>query len=174
MREKHETVALLYHATGTGKTVTSVSDASKIFVPKQNTLIVDTFMEYVSTKRTVIFCASVKHTEQIAEMIRERGVSAVAVSGCMKVSERKEYLAKFQNGSIMALCECDLFNEGGLSGNRSAVHARPTMSKVLYTSSTAEGCGLVRAKIWATPHNYFHLIAPRIFRQIVQIGCRNT
>lgn len=27
MREKHETIALLYHATGTGKTVTAVSDA---------------------------------------------------------------------------------------------------------------------------------------------------
>ena len=34
---------------------------SKIFVPERNMLIVDTFMEYVSTKRTVIFCAIVKH-----------------------------------------------------------------------------------------------------------------
>lgn len=51
---------------------------SKIYVPERNTLIVDTFMEYVSNKRTVIFCASVKHAEQIAEMIRERGVQAAA------------------------------------------------------------------------------------------------
>lgn len=54
---------------------------SKIFVPERNTLIVDTFMEYVSDKRTVIFCASVKHAEQIADMIRECGVNAVSVSG---------------------------------------------------------------------------------------------
>ena len=51
---------------------------SKIYVPERNTLIVDTFMEYVSNKRTVIFCASVKHAEQIADMIRERGVQAAA------------------------------------------------------------------------------------------------
>ena len=29
MRERHETIALLYHATGTGKTVTAVSDAKR-------------------------------------------------------------------------------------------------------------------------------------------------
>ena len=45
---------------------------NKIYVPERNTLIVDTFMDYVPTKRTVIFCASVKHAEQISAMIRER------------------------------------------------------------------------------------------------------
>ena len=30
MREEHKTIALLYHATGTGKTVTAVSDAKRI------------------------------------------------------------------------------------------------------------------------------------------------
>ena len=61
---------------------------SKIFVPDRNNLIVDTFMEYVSDKRTVIFCASVKHAEEIASKIRERGVPAQAVSGGMKQSDR--------------------------------------------------------------------------------------
>ena len=30
MRANHETIALLYHATGTGKTVTAVSDAKRL------------------------------------------------------------------------------------------------------------------------------------------------
>lgn len=30
MRSEHKTIALLYHATGTGKTVTAVSDAKRI------------------------------------------------------------------------------------------------------------------------------------------------
>lgn len=30
MRSKHETIALLYHATGTGKTVTAISDAKRV------------------------------------------------------------------------------------------------------------------------------------------------
>lgn len=120
---------------------------SKIFVPERNALIVDTFMEYVSSKRTVIFCASVKHAEQIAEMIRERGVSAYAVSGSMKSSERKEYLAKFQKGEIKALCACDLLNEGWDCPETEVLFmARPTMSKVLYTQQLGRGMRLAEGK----------------------------
>ena len=120
---------------------------SKIFVPERNTLIVDTFMEYVSDKRTVIFCASVKHAEQIAEMIRERGVTAAAVSGSMKSSERKEMLAKFQKGEIKAMCACDLLNEGWDCPETEVLFmARPTMSKVLYTQQLGRGMRLADSK----------------------------
>ena len=120
---------------------------SKIFVPERNTLIVDTFMEYVSDKRTVIFCASVKHAEQIAEMIRERGVTAAAVSGSMKSSERKEMLAKFQKGEIKAMCACDLLNEGWDCPETEVLFmARPTMSKVLYTQQLGRGLRLADSK----------------------------
>ncbi|MBE6846156.1 MAG: DEAD/DEAH box helicase [Ruminococcus sp.] len=120
---------------------------SRIFVPERNTLIVDTFMEYVSTKRTVIFCASVKHAEQIAEMIRARGVEAYAVSGSMKSSERKEYLAKFRKNEIKALCACDLLNEGWDCPETEVLFmARPTMSKVLYTQQLGRGMRLAENK----------------------------
>lgn len=120
---------------------------SKIFVPERNTLIVETFMNYVSTKRTVIFCASVKHAEQIADMIRERGVSAQAVSGAMKSSERKEFLAKFAKGEIKALCACDLLNEGWDCPETEVLFmARPTMSKVLYTQQLGRGMRLSKDK----------------------------
>ena len=120
---------------------------SKIFVPERNTLIVDTFMEYVSGKRTVIFCASVKHAEQIAEMIRERGVTAAAVSGSMKSSERKEMLVKFQKGEIKAMCACDLLNEGWDCPETEVLFmARPTMSKVLYTQQLGRGMRLADGK----------------------------
>lgn len=120
---------------------------SKIFVPERNTLIVDTFMEYVSTKRTVIFCASVKHAELIAQMIRDRGVKAFTVSGSMKASERQEYLAKFQKGDIKALCACDLLNEGWDCPETEVLFmARPTMSKVLYTQQLGRGMRLAENK----------------------------
>ena len=37
---------------------------SKIYVPERNQLIVDTWIQYVKDKRTVIFCASVKHAQE--------------------------------------------------------------------------------------------------------------
>lgn len=120
---------------------------SKIFVPERNKLIVDTFMEYASKKRTVIFCASVKHAEEIAEMINSRGVCARAVSGGMKSSERKEYIAKFQSGDIKALCACDLLNEGWDCPETEVLFmARPTMSKVLYTQQLGRGMRLADGK----------------------------
>lgn len=120
---------------------------SRIFVPERNKLIVDTFIEYASKKRTVIFCASVKHAEQIAEMINAMGVCACAVSGSMRSSERKEYLAKFQKGEIKALCACDLLNEGWDCPETEVLFmARPTMSKVLYTQQLGRGMRLAEGK----------------------------
>ena len=120
---------------------------SKLFVPDRNTLIVDTFIEYVSTKRTVIFCASVKHAEEIAEKIRERGVAAMAVSGEMKASDRREILSKFKQGEIKALCACDLLNEGWDCPETEVLFmARPTMSKVLYTQQLGRGMRLCEGK----------------------------
>ena len=120
---------------------------SKIFVPDRNNLIVDTFMDYVSTKRTVIFCASVKHAEEIAGKIRDRGVAARAVSGSMKMSERNEVLTGFKKGEIKALCACDLLNEGWDCPETEVLFmARPTMSKVLYTQQLGRGMRLSEGK----------------------------
>ena len=101
---------------------------------RRNKLIVDTWLNYVKDKRTVVFCTSVKHAEQIAELFKEQGVSAKAVSGSMKTSERNEQIAKFASGELKVLCACDLLNEGWDCPQTEVLFmARPTMSKVLYT-----------------------------------------
>ncbi|MBR6557462.1 MAG: DEAD/DEAH box helicase [Clostridia bacterium] len=112
----------------------------KIFVPERNQLIVDTWLSYVKNKRTVVFCASVKHAEQIARLFQNAGIAALAVSGSMKTSERNEQLAKFASGDIKVLCACDLLNEGWDCPQTEVLFmARPTMSKVLYTQQLGRG-----------------------------------
>ncbi len=112
----------------------------KICVTERNQLIVDTWLEYVKNRRTVVFCASVKHAEQIAQLFKDAGVAAVAVSGSMKTSERNEQLAKFANGDTKVLCACDLLNEGWDCPQTEVLFmARPTMSKVLYTQQLGRG-----------------------------------
>ena len=112
----------------------------KIFVPERNKLIVDTWLSYVKNKRTVVFCASVKHAEQIAKLFQDAGIAALAVSGSMKTSERNEQLAKFASGDIKVLCACDLLNEGWDCPQTEVLFmARPTMSKVLYTQQLGRG-----------------------------------
>ena len=112
----------------------------KIFVPERNKLIVDTWLSYVKNKRTVVFCASVKHAEQIAKLFQDARIDAIAVSGSMKTSERNEQLAKFASGDIKVLCACDLLNEGWDCPQTEVLFmARPTMSKVLYTQQLGRG-----------------------------------
>ena len=120
---------------------------SKIYVPERNKLIVDTWMQYVRDKRTVVFCASVKHAQQIAELFREQGIKAAAVSGGMKQSERREFQEKFVNRKIQVLCACDLLNEGWDCPEIEVLFmARPTMSKVLYTQQMGRGMRLYEGK----------------------------
>jgi len=120
---------------------------SKIYVPERNRLIVDTWLQYVKGKRTVVFCASVKHAEQIAKLFREADIRAASVSGGMKQSERKEFQDKFVNREIQVLCACDLLNEGWDCPEIEVLFmARPTMSKVLYTQQLGRGMRLYEGK----------------------------
>lgn len=120
---------------------------SKIYVPERNKLIVDTWTQYVRNKRTVVFCASVKHAEQIATTFREQGIHAAAVSGDMKKSERMEFQERFVNREIQVLCACDLLNEGWDCPEIEVLFmARPTMSKVLYTQQLGRGMRLYDGK----------------------------
>ena len=120
---------------------------SKIYVPERNRLIVDTWLQYVRDKRTVVFCASVKHAEQIAALFVEAGIRAAAVSGGMKQSERREFQDKFVSQEIQVLCACDLLNEGWDCPEIEVLFmARPTMSKVLYTQQLGRGMRLYEGK----------------------------
>ena len=119
----------------------------KIYVPERNRLIVDTWLQYVRGKRTVVFCASVKHAQQIAELFREAGIRAASVSGGMKQSERKEFQDKFVTREIQVLCACDLLNEGWECPEIEVLFmARPTMSKVLYTQQLGRRMRLYEGK----------------------------
>ncbi|MCR5088039.1 MAG: DEAD/DEAH box helicase [Oscillospiraceae bacterium] len=112
----------------------------KICVTERNRLIVDTWLDYVKNKRTVVFCASVRHAEQISELFRDAGVTSSAVSGSMKTSKRRELLSSFENGDTKVLCACDLLNEGWDCPQTEVLFmARPTMSKVLYTQQLGRG-----------------------------------
>ena len=113
---------------------------SKLFVPQRNNVIVDTYLNYVKDKRTVVFCASVHNAEQVAELFRENGVSAAAVSGSLKQQKRDKILKDYEEGKIQVLCACDLLNEGWDSPKTEVLFmARPTMSKVIYMQQLGRG-----------------------------------
>lgn len=128
---------------------------NKIYVPERNRLIVRTWLDYVKGKPTVVFCASVKHAEEVAELFREEGVAAAAVRGGMKRSERQEFTDRFAAGKIQVLCACDLLNEGWDCPSIEVLFmARPTMSKVLYTQQLGRGMRLSPGKACLTVFDF--------------------
>jgi superfamily II DNA or RNA helicase len=113
---------------------------SKLFVPERNQLIVDTYLKYVATRKTVIFCASVNHAADIAKLLREHDINAEAVSGHDKLEVRNKILNEYEQGNINVLCACDLLNEGWDSPRTEVLFmARPTMSKTLYMQQLGRG-----------------------------------
>lgn len=113
---------------------------SKLFVPERNMVVLDTYLDYVKDRKTVIFCASVKHAEEIASLFKEAGINAEAVSGSSKPRERERILKEYEEGDINVLCACDLLNEGWDSPKTQVLFmARPTMSKTIYMQQLGRG-----------------------------------
>lgn len=120
---------------------------SKLFVPERNKIILDTYLSFINSKKTVIFCASVKHANDIANLFKENNINAVSVSGNMNTNKRKKVLRDYEHGNIEVLCACDLLNEGWDSPNTEVFFmARPTMSKTLYMQQLGRGMRLSEGK----------------------------
>jgi len=113
---------------------------SKLFVPERNKLIAETYLNYVRDKKTVVFCASVHHAQEISALFKEQEINCEAVSGSMKSGERSRILELYENGDIQVLCACDLLNEGWDSPKTEVLFmARPTLSKTLYVQQLGRG-----------------------------------
>lgn len=113
---------------------------SKLFVPERNKLIAETYLNYVRDKKTVVFCASVHHAQEISALFKEKGIHCEAVSGSMKARERAKILDCYENGDTQVLCACDLLNEGWDSPKTEVLFmARPTLSKILYIQQLGRG-----------------------------------
>jgi len=120
---------------------------SKLFIPERNGIILKTYLDFVKNKKTVVFCASVKHAKDIAALFKQSGIKAESVSGGMDNTKRKKVLKDYEYGDIDVLCACDLLNEGWDSPNTQVLFmARPTMSKTLYTQQLGRGMRISKEK----------------------------
>lgn len=113
---------------------------SKIQIPGRNQLIVDTYCEYVKSKPTVVFCMSVRHAQEMADLFQAKSIDARSISGSTRPAERKRILEQYESGKIPVLCACDLLNEGWDSPHTQVLFmARPTMSKTIYMQQLERG-----------------------------------
>jgi superfamily II DNA or RNA helicase len=77
------------------------------------------------------FCCGVAHANEAAQVFREAGVKAVALSGSTPDNERDQAIADFKDGKIQVLFSADLLIEGFDAANASVcLNMAPTASIV--------------------------------------------
>jgi superfamily II DNA or RNA helicase len=118
-----------------------------IRVPGRDELIADVYRRHAGGRRAVCFCVNVDHSERVAQLFRDCGIAAEAVSGRQPVERREAVLASYEAGEIKVLCACDMLNEGWDSPKTEVLlMARPTLSKVLYVQQLGRGTRVAPGK----------------------------
>jgi len=62
--------------------------------------------------RTIAVGVSVEHSEQLAALYQDAGISAASVSGSTPRTLRKQIFERFRSGEITVLCACAVVDEG--------------------------------------------------------------
>jgi superfamily II DNA or RNA helicase/SOS-response transcriptional repressor LexA len=112
-------------------------------VPSRDQLIAETLKKYFSgsfsNKQGVVFCVDINHAKRMAKMLKDFGITSLAVSGRNR-KEADGAQADYNQGRVRFLCACDLLTEGWDAPQTSIlVMARPTFSQVLYTQQLGRG-----------------------------------
>ncbi len=101
---------------------------------------VEHYRRHAAGLPTVLFAASVRHAEAMAEAFRAAGIRAVAASGITPAAERDAAIAGLATGAVEVLCSCDLVSEGlDVPAIGAVILLRPTKSLALYLQQVGRG-----------------------------------
>lgn len=106
--------------------------------------IYQSWEKYRQTK-TIGFCSSIKQAEYLAQVFRDKGTTAFALTG--QTTNRTQYMRAFEQGEIEVLFTVDLFNEGvDIPKVDTLLFCRPTESVAIYTQQIGRGLRLAQDK----------------------------
>jgi len=106
-----------------------------------NEAMIDEVIKRAGDRKSWMFFASgVKHAENLRDIIIERGISAVSVTGDMVKKDREQAIANFKSGKTTAITQVGCLNVGFDHPDIDLlVMARPTMSPGLYLQQAGRG-----------------------------------
>ncbi len=105
----------------------------------------------VQAMRCLGFCVSVAHARHMAEVFRNLGIAAIAVSGTTPEAERASALADLEAGRVQVVFSVDLFNEGvDLPTIDTLLMLRPTDSATLFLQQLGRGLRQSKGKTACT------------------------
>lgn len=91
-------------------------------------------------KSWIVFCAGVLHAENINQILLERGVKSVIVTGATPKKERREILQKFKTQELQCVVNCKVLTTGfNHKGIDLIALLCPTLSPGLYVQMVGRG-----------------------------------
>lgn len=114
--------------------MTNCDDASEwLMKPSVYGDVIKNWKQLANGLPTVVYCSSVKHSKETADIFVKAGISAVHFDGTTPYTERKRIVEQFRAGAINVLCNCDLISMGfDMPDIGCVVMLRPTQSVSLY------------------------------------------
>lgn len=105
--------------------------------------IFDGWKEKAAGTRTLGFCATIKHAEDLAAHFAARGVPAWSIDGTMPRDEQRRIRERFAATPGSVLMSCQLIGEGvDIPAIETVLMARPTRSTTVYAQAIGRGTRL--------------------------------
>jgi DNA repair protein RadD len=78
-----------------------------------NFAVVDEVISFAGDRKAwLFFCAGIKHAENVAAVLRDRGIEAQCVTGKTPKKERERILSDFKSGNIRAVTNANILTTG--------------------------------------------------------------
>ncbi|ABK45149.1 type III restriction enzyme, res subunit [Magnetococcus marinus MC-1] len=74
--------------------------------------VIKHWKEKAGTRKTIVFCSTVDHAQNVTDAFNNADVEAVMVHGELSTAERKAALARFEKGSAMVVVNVAVLTEG--------------------------------------------------------------
>lgn len=102
--------------------------------------IIKHWKQYAQGRKTIVFAASVAHSEHIQAAFLQDGISARHLDATTKSWLRDKTLEEWRQGRFDVLCNCGLFVEGlDVPETGCVILARPTQSLTIYLQAVGRG-----------------------------------
>lgn len=95
--------------------------------------VIGYYKKLAAGRQAVCYCASIRHSEEMAAAFRKAGIEAAHIDGATPLAERQKIIDNFRRGAVDILCNVDLISEGfDIPDCECAILLRPTKSLTLY------------------------------------------
>ena len=115
--------------------------------PERNAAIVAAYNNLVPGSKAIVFCAGVKHANNVAASFNSSKVKAEVVLGDTEENLRKDILQRFKENRTTVIVNVGVLTEGFDEPSvQTIILARPTRSTLLYTQIVGRGTRLHEGK----------------------------